>query len=283
VGNGFCLALLFDLVLVSSGQLRGLPSSGFFWNPLEVFFWMVAIGLLGRIFARRMEAMLGGIQQEAIPARFPAFPQGIVPVTATDSLLYFFFTLTLVFPDRQEALPSPLLWLSATTLMTALSFGTFHLFSSRKRLAWNLPSGALPAEGDLWTGRSLAQSTAVLVFLGAGLLGGYWFLNFQFAGIMGFAGLAMLVAAGCDIVGELTFRRTHEDKVEPVMELDNVYGACYLEGLLAKNGIHCLVRSFHFRSLTFFFEPIVKMELIVPNADFEQAREIISLARIEIV
>jgi len=85
----------------------------------------------------------------------PAFPQGIVPVILTYSLLTFFSTLKLIFPAVEQASRSPSAFLSATIFMGALSIGAFHLFSSRKRLVWNLPSGALPAEGDVWTG--LAQ------------------------------------------------------------------------------------------------------------------------------
>jgi hypothetical protein len=287
IGNGFCPFLLLDPVLLASGQLRGLPSSEGYWNPVEVLVWMFTTGLLIRIFARRTEATLWTVQQEPIQVTLPALPQGIVPVTWTYSLLGMFFTASLVFSTQEvllwNPLQSPFAWPIVIILIAAFSLAGFHLFSSRKRLVWNLPSGALPPEGQLWTGRSLAYTSGVLVAFGVGFLGGQWFLNFKLAGILGFAGLVMLVALGFDVVAEWGFRRRHREKVEPAIEMDNVYCACYLQGVLARNGVDCLVRSFHFRSLSFFFMPIVKMELIVATADLERAREMIRLARIEIV
>jgi hypothetical protein len=88
---------------------------------------------------------------------------------------------------------------------------------------------------------------------------------------------------GFDLIAEWQFRNRHGGKVERAIELDNVYGGCYLQGLLTKEGISSFVRSFHFRSLSFFFGPIVKMELMVPTVEFERTQEIIRLARLEIV
>jgi hypothetical protein len=59
--------------------------------------------------------------------------------------------------------------------------------------------------------------------------------------------------------------------------------ACYLHGLLAKQGFESLIRSFHFRSLFFDLGPIVKMELLVPTAKLNRVREIIRPESIEIV
>ena len=97
-----------------------------------------------------------------------------------------------------------------------------------------------------------------------------------------FSNLVMLVALCFDLIAEWQFRNTHGSDIESATELDNVYCACYLEGLLTKEGISSFVRSFHFRSLTFFFGPIVKMEVVVPTAELERAQEIIRLDRIEV-
>jgi hypothetical protein len=58
--------------------------------------------------------------------------------------------------------------------------------------------------------------------------------------------------------------------------------ACYLHGLLTKKGISSLVRSFHLRSLTFFFGPLVRMDLVVPGAERMGAQEIIRPESIEV-
>ena len=76
----------------------------------------------------------------------------------------------------------------------------------------------------------------------------------------------VIVALGFDLVAELRFRHRHDDRVACLVELDNVYYACYLQGLLAKQGSDSLIRAFHYRSLFFDFGPIFKMDLLVPAA-----------------
>jgi SecY translocase len=272
IGNGFCWVLVLDFLWRALVQTRDLLSSGILWNPLEFLVWIAAIAALVRTFSRRPQAALLGFQQEVVPVNLPAFPQGILPVSWTFVVLSFFF-----------AADWPLALLVVTVVITALSLAAFYLFSSHKRLESNLPAGALPAEGEVWTGGALFQSTVVLAVFGASFLGGTWFLNFRFAEILGFTALIMLVALAFDLIAEWTFRQRHGDSVAAAIEMDNVYCACYLQGLLAKDGIGSLLRSFHFRSLSFFFGPIVKMELIVPIAELNRARQIIRPDRIEIV
>jgi hypothetical protein len=284
VGNGFCMFILVDLVWPALAQGRDLVLSSYTsWNPLELLAWIAAIGMLVRAFVRRPEAVLRDSQQEVIPVKLPVFPQGIVPVTWTYSLLSIFDTLSLVFPSSEELLPLPVALVGSAVFIAALSPATFHLFSSRKRLEGNLPSGALPAEGDVWDGRSLTQSTALLVAFGVGFLGGTWFLGFRFSEILAFPEFVMLVALIFDLVAEWSFRQKHGDRVTTAIQMDNVYHACYLQGLLAKNGIGSLVRCFQFRSLFFFLAPLFKMELIVPTTEWNRALEIIRPDRIEIV
>ena len=65
--------------------------------------------------------------------------------------------------------------------------------------------------------------------------------------------------------------------------MDNVYGASYLRGLLVKEGIDAQIRAFHYRSFSFFLNPLTKMELLVPVAKLKEAVQITQLALIEIV
>ena len=91
------------------------------------------------------------------------------------------------------------------------------------------------------------------------------------------------MAFGFDLVGEILFRIKHGDAVESVIEMDNVDGATYLSALLTEEGIECMIRAFHYRSMFFFFEPMVKMELLVPAASQSQAQQLIQLATLEVV
>jgi hypothetical protein len=167
-------------------------------------------------------------------------------------------------------------------LIVAFSIGAFHLFSGRARMKRNLPPGVLLPEGEVIPRQSLLQSTALLVVLGVSFAAGEWFLHFRFP-VFSFPALVMVVALGFDLIAEWRFRYRHRDGVVCLIEMDNVYCACYLHGLLAKQGFDSLIRAFHYRSLFFDLGPIFKMELLVPSAELELVREIIRPDRIDIV
>jgi hypothetical protein len=93
----------------------------------------------------------------------------------------------------------------------------------------------------------------------------------------------MLVAWAFDIVSEWRFRGRHTDAVVSILEMDNVYCACTLQGILKRAGLHSLIRGFQYRSLFFLFQPIVKMEVLVPATEVEEARRLIRPELIEIV
>jgi hypothetical protein len=283
IGNGFCMIILFGLVRNAFAAARDFASSERNWNVLEIIVWMILMGLLVRRFGRRPEVAFLGFQQEVILVKLPAFPQGIFPVIFTYTLLAFFSAQSLVFPNLGELSQSPILLLVATVFIATTSLLGFHLFSSRKRLERNLSPRALLAEGEIWTGRSLVETTVLFVVFGAGLQAANWFLDFRFTEILAFPGLVMLVASGFDLVAEWRFRQRHGNSVTPAIEMDNVYCACYLQGLLATHGIHSVVRSFHYRSLFFFFAPLIKMEVLVSATELNHAREIIRPDRIDVV
>lgn len=287
VGNGFCLIVLLQYMWPAFPQVHNfVPATDLiFGNPLEVLACLAAIGLLVRRFALRPQAALRDSQQETIPLTLPAFPQGILPVLWAYGLFNFLSTLELVnaLPSGgKQPLQSLIALLGMTVLIAAFSLGAFHLFSSRERLERNLPPGVLPPEGGAIPRRSLLQSTALLVVFGVSFPAGEWFLDFRFA-VFGFPVLVTFVALGFDLVAEWRFRQRHGDGVACLIEMDNVYCACYLHGLLAKQGFDSLIRAFHYRSLLFAFGPIVKMELLVPAAELKLVREIIRPERIEVV
>jgi hypothetical protein len=287
LGNGFCLIMLLQYMWPAFPQVYNfVPAMDLIvGHPLEALAWLAAIGLVVRRFALRPRAALRDFQQETIPLTLPAFPQGILPVLWAYGLFNFLSTLRLVnaLPSGgQEPLQSPIALLGTTVLIAAFSLGAFHLFSSRARLKQNLPPGVLPPEGEAIPRRSLLESTALLVVFGVSFPAGEWFLDLRFAAF-GFPVLVMVVALGFDLVAEWRFRRRHGDGVACLVEMDNVYCACYLHGLLAKQGFDSLIRAFHYRSLFFAFGPIVKMELLVPAAELKQLGEIIRPERIEAV
>jgi hypothetical protein len=285
IGNGFCLIILLQYMWRTFAQPHNsVPATHFvFEHLLQVVVWLAAIGLLVWMFALRPRAALKDSHQETIPLlTLPTFPQGLLPVLWTYGIFNSLSTLKSVYPRARGVEQSPIALLFMTVLIAAFSVGAFHLFSGRERIKRNLPSGVLPSEDDLIPRQSLLQSTALLVVFGVSFQTGEWFLNFPVP-VFSFPALITLTALGFDLVAEWRFRHRHGDKVTCLIEMDNVYCACYLHGLIAKQGFDSLIRAFHFRSLFFDLGPIVKMELLVPTVELKLVREIVRPERIEIV
>ena len=284
VGNGFCLIILLEYLWRAFAQAHNsAPAADLgFGNMLEGLAWLVAIGLLVWRFALRPQAALTDSRQEMIPlVALTAFPQGILPVIWAYGIFNSLSSLRSVSALPRGVERSPTALLLMTVLIAAFSLGAFLLFSSRERLERNLPPGALPPEGGAIPRRSLLQSTALLVVFGVGFPAGERYLDFHF--VFGFPAIVVAVAFGFDLVAEWRFRQRHGDRVACLIEMDNVYYAGYLHCFLAKQGFDSLVRAFHYRSLFFDLLPIVKVELLVPEAALKPVQEIIRPERLEIV
>ncbi|MEO8656856.1 MAG: hypothetical protein ABI693_00210 [Bryobacteraceae bacterium] len=285
LGNGFCVILLHDAVWRAFGlAYKSVPATGLsFGSVVGDLIWLAAIALLVWRFSLRQQAALIDAGQESIPVlTLPAFPQGILPVLWAYAIITFLSPLKSVLASLVWLTQSPIDLFLIAVLIVALSFGACSLFSGRGRLSRNLPHGVLPPAGGVIPLQSLILTTALLAVFGAGFPVADRYLDLRLA-VFGFPGLAMAVAFGFDIVAEWRFRHRHRDHVACLLEMDNVYCAAYLHGLLAKQGFDSLIRTFHYRSLFFDFGPLVKMELLVPAAELDPARAIIKPDLIEVV
>jgi len=251
VGNGFVWMLLISPI--GSAFLHARDNG---IRLLEIVLWIAAFGVVTAIFVRRPKTLLVEDSQST-PVRLPAFPQGVVPLGWTLGIL--------------SLLPMPSV--VAGLLVAGLSAVTFNLFSSRRRFERNLPPGVMPPEHQTVTWGWLVLTTTVLAACSV-----FGIVNAGLATIA-FA----LVAFAFDLVAEWRFRWRNAGGTTVLLELDNMHAACYLQGLLTQKGVNAMVRSFHYRSLFFFFEPIVKMELLVPASDEERAKDIAQPDRIKIV
>lgn len=250
VGNGFVWMMLIPPI----GAFLQARDNGI--RLLEIVLCIAAFGIITAIFVRRPKMVLVEGSQ-SIPVRLPAFPQGVVSIGWTYALLAF------------ASIPL----FAAGLLIAGLSVVTFYLFSSRRRFERNLPTGVMPSERQLVTWRWLIMTTTVL----AGFSVAFGVINADFVIVV------PLVAFAIDLVAEWRFRWRNAGGTTQLLELDNIYAACYLQGLLTQARVDSIVRSFHYRSLFFFLGPIIKMELLVPVADEERAREIVRPNRIKIV
>ena len=288
VCNGVCLMLLFPYFqsVLNRTYATAVYQERTFESTLEPWVWLGSILVVIWFFANRPPMEFIGNSGKIIRGAAPALPQGesITFSLGILSLISLAQSLLGQTPQLQpwQFDPPYSIWISAVTLVLA-GVVMYFLFSSRRRLLNNLPVHAVSET----TGSRLKSRNAILVItlvvMSVLYAYGETFLNFRFTPLLGILGLLLTVAFGFDLVGEIHFRIKYGDAVESVIELDNVYGATYLNALLAEAGIDSMIRAFHYRSMFFFFEPMVKMELLVPADSQSRAQQLIQSAALEVV
>ena len=258
-----------------------------FINGLEPLVWICSIGILVRFFAHRPRVEFLGADGSSVAVSVPAFPTGAVPLTLGTDIIALVAFMTSMWaadiPVSSLLEPERATDWSTALMVSVMCMLTFHFFSSRKRLICNLPPGAV----DESSGSPLRRQTleTIVAFAGIGILFwfGAWHWNFRFSEILGLVSIVLVIAFGFDLIEEFRFRMKYDDQVESIMEFDNVYGASFLSAALTNAGIDSSIRAFHYRSLFFFFQPIVKMELLVPTESALMARNLVQSIDLKVV
>ncbi|MEM9596149.1 MAG: hypothetical protein AAGD06_17895 [Acidobacteriota bacterium] len=264
LGNGLCLLFL----------VRALPVGG----P-DGGIWIQNLLVLG-VGAATFCALLVALEKRAEPydvtspagvehLTLPAFPQSLLPLAW--GLGLWNFPMAFGFGPLGER-GSPLVFLALAAVVALLSWLTVHLFSTRRRLAAALPPGVVPVDGfEAVLRRRLVPTSAFLVAMALAMAAHVVFGSPNL--ILGVVQMAMLGAFALDLYGEWRFRRPHP-RAEPLAELDNVHLAIYLRVALDRVGVPCVIQARHFRSLFFFWQPLFKMAVLVPEDRLGDAREI---------
>src|SRR5262249_33573101 len=87
--------------------------------------------------------------------------------------------------------------------------------------------------------------------------------------------LLFAVATGLDLYAHIRFLSDHDPA--PVLELDNVHLAAYVERRLAAADIPALIQGYQARSLYLLFRPLFKMHLLVPAERVDEAEALLLL------
>ncbi|MFL6261682.1 MAG: putative signal transducing protein [Thermoanaerobaculia bacterium] len=266
IGNGFALLILLQIVMgiLSAGARGGLAA--FDPSSVQGLVLLLIVGLavvVVRFFRTAEDAWL------------PAFPQGVVPVQLA---LYFSVVLwpaaaALSLIPLETPVAKPLL---ALILIPLLSWGTFHLFSSRPRLRANLTDPDELLDEIAAALRRRAVIATVLLTLGtAAFLAWQGYRPNVLAFTLRFVDIVILAAIGLDVWDQFRFQRGHGETAL-LTQLDNVHFSYRLEELLQEKGIATLARGHQLRSLFFFLGSLYKIDVLVPVTDLERAREVLA-------
>ena len=193
IGNGFALLMLTKLVL--SIGLSAIPGQGL--QPQDFLVPVISI-----LLAVGLAVLIFRFIRKAEDRWIPAFPQGIVPLSWSNSLVALLFAT--------PGLPRSPITGVVLTLITipVLSWLAFHLFSSRPRLYSNLSDPEeLLDELAVTLKRWMVPATALLTLGTLVVLAWREYRPNPIAFAFDLGSLLMLVAIGLDLWDQYRFQR----------------------------------------------------------------------------
>ncbi|MBL6989921.1 MAG: hypothetical protein ISR65_09085 [Bacteriovoracaceae bacterium] len=203
----------------------------------------------------------------------PFFIQGVTVLTFTGSMLYTLSWANKVLGVFEIGLPVAGTWSYAITyaILTLIASGFgFWLFSSKKRIASNLFIEKNLVELNYRPLIVSSLSLCIMVFV--------FSMPFPFGKDKLIPTLVSLFVAINIIVisydifvqWKLTLKNK---KVISLCEMDNVYYACVLSAKLNEACINHCIQGFQYRRLYYFFQPFIKMKVLICEDDKQRATE----------
>ena len=239
---------------------------------------------------KKIQPVVLKTQAKGKPVDFqlPYFPQGVFPLLWPESILMYFATL-LFSLDRSTTpfseFTSWTYWLLYSVLLAGTSFLSYWLISHPMRIAHNIPVEITFQEGWLNQVQQNATRSITVITL-------VWFLwNAPLAvnlkesllyGSLGLAGITSFAAISKDLVDQFRFMNSAENP-QVLETFDNVHFVTYLKGLFEAEGIRFCIQAFEYRRLFYFFEPLIKMRVLIDARDWKKAKELADLENVTII
>ena len=264
IGNGFALLMLAQMgwMMAANWIIRRAQGSYSFQVPQGGLVVTAGMVILVFLYIRRADTEW-----------LPAFPQSALLVywTLYPLVLLPFWLQRLNVSAETSAI---LHFVAALILIPLLSWLGFHLFSSRARLAANLPETG-KVLGDIASSlrRQTFFATAVLTVGTAAEL--VWRHYWPSPLILPFVYILSMAAIAQDLWDQFQFQR-QKGATALLVQLDNVHFSYRLEERLQEEGIDALARGHVFRSLYFFLGPLFKIDVLVARKQLPRAREVLA-------
>ncbi len=294
VGNGFLVLLLAEWfeglcrhVSKHLGEFVVLSTLGyerFMVLVIYVLFAVIAV-FLWKFIAKAPRIPMKLADRKRLWYEISPFPSGLEPHYAaitTLSTTYAFFTFAEIFPHwLKQGWPhiafECVLIVPLGLLFYNWIYGDIDVFGLS---VGNLPTYLKRREKIL--DKQFLKGIAVL------LAGSFLFwmpLDKNIGSLYGITSLGSLIfllAVVRDFWAQWEFWRFYGPGVE-LLEMDNVHLASYLKGLFQAEGISFYIQAYGYRRLLFWFDPLYKMRLLVPEEEVEKSRALLATVKYKVV
>ena len=270
---------IFLLAVLYKKFWRGVPLAVLykrFWNSVPV--------LLKRI---RPPLLKSKVKRKSVNFQLPYLPQGVFvllwPVNLLSDLNALIFNWDWSYNYLSDSTWT--YWSIYTVLLFIFSYLGYFLVSHPDRILHNT-SGRITFEKG-WEQKVdwNAIRTIIIITL-------VWFLwNSPLAvigresilfGSLGLVSIITLTAIIKDGIDQYRFmQKTKNPRV--LATFDNVHYVTVLKGLFEAEGIRFCVQAFEYRRLFYFFEPLIKMRLLVDARDWDKANQLADLENVTII
>jgi preprotein translocase subunit SecY len=270
IGNGFSLLILTQIGL----SLWQVWAPRFMQETAELSGSSPIQGV-GILLVGILTALLIRYVQTSEATRTPPFPQSTLPLVLAGAVVNSSFILPRFF-EGQQTLPwfaGPVAVLFAVPFF---SWPAYHLFSSRGRLKANLSEPDEVLDGLSGTlERRFLTATALLTVGGVALTAWSWIQPDTYVASLTFLDLLLVTAIAFDLRDQFVFLR-RSGATARLVQLDNVHLSYRLVARLEEEGIGALARGHHHRALLFFLGPMIKIDVLVPRDQLDEAQAVLA-------
>jgi preprotein translocase subunit SecY len=269
------LLFLFILAVLYKKFWRGVPLPVLykrFWKGIPVLFKRIRPPILKTKMGRK-----------SVDFQLPYLPQGVF------SFLWPYSIIMSIpaFIDFQEWSTTPFIndttwsyWWIYTILLFGTSYLGYFLTSHSDRIAHNTLGKITFQEG--WERKvDWNAIRAIIRFLWSAPLAVYAEES-VLMGSLGLVSLITLAATLKDVFDQYRFMKAAKNP-RVLATFDNVHFVTYLKGLFEAEDIRFCVQAFEYRRLFYFFEPLIKMRVLVDARDWKKANALADLENVTIL
>jgi len=271
IGNGFCILLgisaIEEICINIYHYIEDINASNIKPNYIGfIVFILIVIFIVHLLRNKDWEIQINS--EKIASLKIPFFLQGAIVIIFADTMIRLPSLL-----DKMYELPQYDTWFYALAFSLTTIFASligYWIFSGAKRIESNL-GVASSSKRMMMVQLVISTLTLFIIVLFLSMPFPFWNQMFIPHVISTFS-LFILIAIAIDLYYEARFIYHNKDYIG-LCNLDNVYLASVIHKKFEDEGISCYIQGYQYRRLYFFFQPFIKMRLLVPKNQLDKARQ----------